>query len=131
MPRTGELLGPQSRLQLDAYQPRDSGEILTAPSIFPMATASHQRHAGRSWHREAAEVIMASGSTHPPVEPPSRRLLQRIRSEYDEMPGLKLTLPQAARFWHLDQATCESALESLVREGVLSHGRGGYVRAAG
>lgn len=57
-----------------------------------------------------------------------RRLLDRIQAEYDEMPGLSLTLPQASRFWHLSPDVCHIALESLVREGALRHGRGGYVR---
>jgi hypothetical protein len=41
-------------------------------------------------------------------------LLQRVRSEYLEMPGLRLTLPQAARFWSLDHRTCERLLNGLV-----------------
>ena len=57
-------------------------------------------------------------------------LLDRIRAEYDEMPGLNLTLSQAARFWDLDPKVCRNALESLVREGALKHGRGGYIRPA-
>ena len=46
-------------------------------------------------------------------------LLIRIRGEFREMPGLRLTLPQACRLWHLDRATCESALHALVREHFL------------
>ena len=29
-------------------------------------------------------------------------VLQRIRAEFREMPGLKLTAAQATRLWHLD-----------------------------
>ena len=57
-----------------------------------------------------------------------RREIDRIRSEYEEMPGLNLTLGQAARFWQLDRGQCESLLESLVRDGFLAHSRSGYVR---
>jgi hypothetical protein len=46
-------------------------------------------------------------------------LLTRIRGEYQEMPGLRLTLTQASRLWHLDSATCEEALEELRLEGFL------------
>ena len=56
--------------------------------------------------------------------------MDRIRSEYAEMPGLCLTLAQASRFWDLDRAVCERLLESLVAQGVLRHGRDGYLRAA-
>jgi hypothetical protein len=45
--------------------------------------------------------------------------LWRIRGEYMEMPGLKLTVPQAARLWHLDQPCIEQLLNVLVADGVL------------
>ncbi len=41
-------------------------------------------------------------------------LLTRIRSEYAEMPGLKLTPRQARRLWTVDDAACEAALATLV-----------------
>jgi hypothetical protein len=53
---------------------------------------------------------------------------ERVRAEYEEMPGLCLTLAQAARFWQLDHASCQAALESLVRDGYLVKGRNGYRR---
>ncbi len=59
----------------------------------------------------------------------TRYLVERIRLEYDEMPGLSLTLGQAARFWQLDQETCRLALECLVRDGFLACGRRGYLRS--
>lgn len=46
-------------------------------------------------------------------------LAVRIRGEYAEMPGLRLTVPQACRLWQLDRPTCEGALEALVRDGFL------------
>ena len=45
--------------------------------------------------------------------------LWRIRGEYREMPGLKLTVPQAARLWHLDQPSIERLLDVLVHDGLL------------
>lgn len=46
-------------------------------------------------------------------------LLARIRGEYSEMPGLRLTFAQACRLWQLDASTCEMLLERLVRETFL------------
>jgi hypothetical protein len=45
--------------------------------------------------------------------------LWRIRGEFREMPGLKLTVPQAARLWHLDQPSIERLLDALVADGLL------------
>ncbi len=45
---------------------------------------------------------------------PAGELLQRIRGEYLEMPGLRLTAEQARRLWSLDLNTCVSLLEALV-----------------
>jgi hypothetical protein len=56
-------------------------------------------------------------------------LSQRIRAEYEEMPCLRLTLPQASRFWSVDRQTCHAALDQLVAEGFLVLGRYGYMRA--
>jgi hypothetical protein len=47
-------------------------------------------------------------------------LLDRIRGEYREMPGLRLTLPQAQRLWQVAPAECKSALDELVQEGFLA-----------
>ena len=41
----------------------------------------------------------------------------RVRAEFMEMPGLRLTPPQAARLMGLDQATCDAVIEALVRNG--------------
>ena len=46
-------------------------------------------------------------------------LAARIRGEYCEMPGLRLTLAQACRLWQLDASTCATVLEQLVREAFL------------
>ncbi len=47
-------------------------------------------------------------------------LLRRIRSEFLEMPGLCLTLEQAARLWNLDPQTSQMVLHMLQEEGFLT-----------
>jgi hypothetical protein len=57
-------------------------------------------------------------------------IVQRVRSEYLEMPGLSLTERQAQRLWHLEPETCHSLFKALVESGFLRRTpRGGYVRA--
>ena len=51
--------------------------------------------------------------------PPLESLVARIRGEYGEMPGLRLTFAQACRLWQVDASTCEMLLEQLVREAFL------------
>jgi hypothetical protein len=41
-------------------------------------------------------------------------LLRRVCGEFLEMPGLRLTCPQAQRLWGLDERTCKTLLDSLV-----------------
>lgn len=41
-------------------------------------------------------------------------LLKRVRSEFVEMPGLRLRIDQAQRLWNLDRALCESIFRTLV-----------------
>jgi hypothetical protein len=58
----------------------------------------------------------------------SRELLAaRIRAEYREMPGLRLTLAQACRLWQLDATICELLLNELVRERFLYTVDGAYL----
>ena len=52
----------------------------------------------------------------------------RIRSEYREMPGLRLTVPQAARLFGLEPASCERMLNGLVEDGELSRKGREFVR---
>jgi hypothetical protein len=40
-------------------------------------------------------------------------LKRRIRGEFREMPGLRLSLEQAMRLWGLDRATCVDVLTEL------------------
>ena len=55
--------------------------------------------------------------------------LQRIRSEFLEMPGLQLTVGQARRLWALDDVTCLQLLEALVEARFLRRTeQGNYVR---
>ena len=55
-------------------------------------------------------------------------LIIRIRAEFREMPGLRLTLPQAHRLCGEDRRTCEAALTALVEERFLQLRHGHYSR---
>jgi hypothetical protein len=58
-----------------------------------------------------------------------REALLRVEGEYREMPGLCLTLPQAARLWGFDRNTCELVVTTLIERGVLKRTlNGAYVR---
>ena len=46
-------------------------------------------------------------------------LLTRVRGEYREMPGMQLTVSQAARLWQLEPHACEALLSLLVKDGFL------------
>jgi hypothetical protein len=60
---------------------------------------------------------------------PSSLSLVRIRAEYQEMPGLALTLPQAARLWGVNSVAVEPLLRTLVDSGFLwKTDAGQYIR---
>ena len=57
-----------------------------------------------------------------------RDALLRIRTEYIEMPDLKLTGRQVQRLWNLSHDVSEAALRLLIREGFLMQAaNGAYV----
>ena len=47
-------------------------------------------------------------------------LLRRIRSEFEEMPGLSLTLAQAAKLFGVPPEVCSRILAQFAEEGLLS-----------
>jgi hypothetical protein len=51
-----------------------------------------------------------------------QKLTQHIREEFEEAPGLRLTVSEAARFWGLDLMTCEQVLGRLRAIGFLIAG---------
>jgi hypothetical protein len=58
------------------------------------------------------------------------QLLHRIKAEYIEMPGLRLTVAQAGRLWGLDTPGCLDLLGRLINERFLQRRPDGtYARA--
>jgi hypothetical protein len=53
-------------------------------------------------------------------KPVAPQIIQRIRAEYLEMPGLSLSAAQVQRLCGVDSALCESVLEALVESGFLA-----------
>jgi hypothetical protein len=67
------------------------------------------------------------------MQPPRVRLrediIDRVRGEFLEMPGLRLTEPQARRLWALEPSLCSAVLTELVDNGFLLRTReGAFVR---
>jgi hypothetical protein len=93
------------------------------------------------WLKHRAGTVIAPSSSHTriPMEPPmSDRTLDQttrparvrtgeddyairaqVRAEYQEMPGLSLTLAQAARLFNVEQRRCAHVLDALVADGAL------------
>ena len=56
---------------------------------------------------------------------PDDRLIARVRGEYLEMPGLRLTSDQAGRLWGLEPQACRHVLSTLIEAGFLARGPDG------
>ena len=56
-------------------------------------------------------------------------VLRRVKDEYLELPGLRLTIAQAQRLWGLDRTVCDALLNALVEAKFLFRTRdGAFVR---
>jgi len=53
--------------------------------------------------------------------------VDRVRGEFTEMPGLRLSIPQAARLWGLDQAACHVVIDALEHRGFVRRTSTGLV----
>ena len=61
---------------------------------------------------------------------PPEGLLERIRGEYLEMPGLRLTLDQMERLGGVERTLCQMVLDALVTEKFLCvKSDGAYARS--
>lgn len=60
----------------------------------------------------------------------SDALLHRVRAEFLEMPGLRLTPEQAARLWSLEPAVCLFVIDALVGARFLRRTPAGAVMRA-
>jgi hypothetical protein len=62
----------------------------------------------------------------------AEELLRRVRCEFLEMPGLRLTESQAGKLWGLDKASCSEMLTALVATRFLCQTRqGAFMRSDG
>ncbi len=67
--------------------------------------------------------------THTAALPPFTHDLDTlIRAEYLEMPGLCLTIAQAARLWNANPDECSQTLDQLTRAGFLYRSKDQYLR---
>jgi hypothetical protein len=57
-------------------------------------------------------------------------VVRRVRGEFLEMPGLRLTLPQASRLWGLETPACEAVIEALIQSAFLQRTATGAVTRA-
>jgi Fic family protein len=49
----------------------------------------------------------------------TENIIDTIRGEFNEMPGMKLTSDQFCRLWHLERHVAERAIRSLTNSGFL------------
>jgi hypothetical protein len=58
------------------------------------------------------------------------RMVYRVREEFREMPGLRLTPAQATRLWGMDQEACAAVIDRLVASAYLRWTPAGSVTRA-
>lgn len=97
--------------------------MLTAETVMKIAEASQNRASHGTMRSEPARANDMR------MTPAIREAILRVEGEYRDMPGLSLTLPQAARLWGIDRSTCERVLANLIDRRVLKRAlNGSYVR---
>lgn len=75
---------------------------------------------------EAASIVHPGSREANPLS-----IAQRIRGEYTEMPGLTLTVRQAARLWGVSVSQSERLLSELVESRFLVEDSDGAYRRRG
>jgi hypothetical protein len=55
---------------------------------------------------------------------------ERVRAEFEEMPGMTLTMPQASRLFGLEHEVCKTVVDRLVTTAYLKWTQTGAVTRA-
>lgn len=74
-----------------------------------------------------SDTVQAPSPTVRSTPPGGDDILQRVKAEFLEMPGLRLTEAQARRLWGLDPTLCASLLTTLVETNFLFRASDGSV----
>jgi hypothetical protein len=79
----------------------------------------------------SSSVVPGSRTSVPASEgvEPVSDMVRRVRAEFEEMPGLVLTLHQASRLFQIEALTCSHILAACVDAGFLTVRSGRFVRA--
>jgi hypothetical protein len=83
-------------------------DILTLPGAFAAGSGQSSSQAP-SWGEQAVAGPLVTIT----------RLSERIRDEFEEAPGLAITIGEGVRFWVLDAETCTRVLGELRDVGFL------------
>ena len=73
--------------------------------------------------------VMSTGTFSRPED--LGRLVDRVRGEFNEMPGMELTEAQAARLWGVEPTACRNVVELLVGADFLRRTANGRIVRAG
>ena len=58
------------------------------------------------------------------------QIVHRVRGEFREMPGMRLTLEQAMRLWSLNRETCAAVLDELMASHFIERDTNGRYKLA-
>ena len=110
----------------EVYRVLDRSHLVGPDPLLDRARNARRLEASMASTRPPNSVLPSNMPPSPPTH-----LLARIRSEYHEMPGLRLTVLQARRLWGIDILMCSAALSALEASGFLARTRdGAYVLAS-
>jgi hypothetical protein len=107
-------------------------ERLPIPIMAEMTARTEALDNGGDGVNTLADPAETTRNTDPSATRELHDLLRRAEGEYREMPGLSLTVLQAARLWGLDSRTCAALLTTLTDRQVLRRTTAGtYLRGSG
>jgi hypothetical protein len=99
------------------------GRCVAMARLLPLVP----RQPGEAMKTSASHESVLKGQA--PATATLHELLRRIESEFEDMPGMCVTIPQAQRLWGLDATTCAFVLMTLVERRILRRTRRGtYVK---
>jgi hypothetical protein len=116
-PDSGERNHRTSALRGDAFVGGRVPRFTAGIFLKAMRNLSQRRRGGKE--QTTRSLGKSGGMPVAQTRPMTDSLHDRVRGEYREMPGLRLTVAQAARLFNLELQQCGTILETLVTHGAL------------
>src|SRR6266404_9035479 len=112
MTHVGDAFGRECAISTRSCR-TDGGRRFEVRRVFQEKRAENQP-VFTLWHRRSGWSLYCSAAGHMETAMNVPAVARRVLSEFEEMPGMSLSLKQASRLFGLEEDVCRTVITALV-----------------